>query len=250
MKKIISVILFITMLLSFSVSAYAKRKLLTTEEGKLALADELDMTLEYVKLQGENRAVLLYTPNIGYFEVFAVSAETGKRVEIPSAGGGGGPTWPPEQSREVNENEVKSNGLLTKEEIVATVKDMNETVFCDYSVDSVSYIYSGRDEHGYFYKAEVKLSSGENSATVILNAKNGNIESFSSKLAESEAKEQDAEKLLSDTEGFIEKRMGISIENLTAEMRSENAFNFSRTEKGIVYGRDTKLCVACRTCTW
>ncbi len=236
MKKFVCVILCIIM--SLSLSAMATGSILTEEEGKAALAGELDMTLVYGKVKGENRAALVYIPEITPFEYFVVSAETGKRVEISINGARGGPAWPPEQSRKVDKGEAESNGLLTETEIAEIIKNMPETVFCDYSVDSISYVYSGRDEHGYFYKAVVNLSDGENSATVTLNAKNGNIEGFSSKLAEGEGEEQDAKKLLSVAGDFIGKRTGIPLEKLTAEMVSENSCNFSRTENKILYGRD------------
>lgn len=249
MKKPLCAILCMAMLffLCMPMTVVAERVhggtlILSLEEGKKALASELEMSLSYGKVTGENKAVTVYEPEIDIGSHFAVSAESGKRVELAVQEGGGGPAWPPEITRSIDEAEAESEKLLGEKELSKIISEMTETPVFEYSVDFISYVYSGRDEHGYSYKAHIKLSKNENSAEVIFDAKTGKLEQLSVKsqteVKEAVSAELNKEELISSAENFIEKYLGINTASLALTDDGYNYFNFSRYVNGIKYKRD------------
>lgn len=223
-------------------SAPDETLILSLEEGKKALVSELEMSLSYGKVAGEDKAVVVYEPKIDIGSYFAVSAESGKRVKLAVQGGGGGPAWPPEIIRSIDEDIVESEKLLSEKELSKIVREMTETPVFEYSVDFISYVYSGRDEHGYSYKAHIELSKNENSAEVILDAKTGKLERLSLKgkteIKEAIGAELNREALITMAENFIEKYLDINRASLTLTDDGDNYFNFSRFVNGVKYKRD------------
>ena len=244
MKKLMCIMLSVALLLALNMPAFAAERLLTPEDGAKALADAFDMHLEYKKVSGENRAALVWGPEISLGEYVAVDAVTGKRVKLAGGWGGGYDNWLHYDKRELSAAEILQNGLLSKGEITEIIKGMTETVFCDFSISSITYIYSGYfnsadQKFDYRNNVEVKLTDGAASAEVYLDAKSGALQWFTYDKGVFETVSAEPEKnrknYLSAAKNFIKERAYMSMQELALTDERYNYFIFSRKVNEIAY---------------
>ena len=234
--------------------ADAKDVITTDEAGKI-LGGMASLTLRYHRLNGEKKAVLMYTPERFGMMIDALRGEefTVEYVDSEEGDAGSGAAGAVTDSatnekmesaltREELENIEDIESLLSKDKLSAMIAKMYDAAISSFKVKSVDYRQTGKAENGKKYEARVYLTNGENeSANAVFDAKTGELKSLYTYLAYNPDKKpvKKREDMKRTAERFVDTWAPDVAEKAHLFGEDENAsggyFSFTHNENGIEY---------------
>ena len=232
--------------------------IITRDEAAKILGEKAELKLRYYKLRDENRAVLMYAPENSYLMIDAFTGEDftvefiDDEVEEGeyATGGGAAPGAPSMDSATNEKAEVtlsdkemqgieELESLLTKDAITGIIRRMANTEIASFDVKTISYRRI-MQKNEYTYYATVRLAKDDDkSGSVTLNAKTGELLSFSTYLPYkyNKSKKLKAERMEANAMQFIRAWASDIVENVKNfnESQNDGYFYFTHNENGIEY---------------
>ncbi len=228
---------------------------ITTDEAEKILGEMAALTLRYHKLNGEKKAVLMYTPERFGMMIDALTGEefTVEYVDGEEGDAGAGASGAVSDSatnekfesaltREELENIGEMESLLSKDKISAMIAKMYDTAISSFKVKSVDYRQTGKTENGKKYEARVYLTNGDKeSANAVFDAKTGELKSIYTYLAYNPDKrgtkkradmKRVAERFISEWASDVSEKTHLFGDD---EESTGGYFGFTHNENGIEY---------------